>query len=136
VPFFTRAVAACSLLLVVLLAQLTTSCATQLPPESEWNQVQLWQRVGDTPPTYIPKGYGATRPRTSQEGTWVADKRDGKRFFIPNRGVPGCEAGVLMGEARKLTGYRHASGMTPGEKAFAYPVWLLFRVAAPVPLPE
>jgi hypothetical protein len=84
----------------------------------------------------VPKGYGTRRPRTAHEGTWVADKRDGRRFFIPKDGVPGWDAGVLMGEARKLTGYKPANTKTPGEKAFAYPVWFLMRLAAPVPLPD
>ena len=133
-PFFIRVVAVWSLVLGCLLA--TTSCATHATTEAEWNRLQIWQRVDDHPPTYVPKGYGATQPRTAREGTWVADKRDGRRFFIPKHGVPGWEAGVLLGEARKLTGYKPQNTKTPGEMAFAYPAWLLMRVAAPVPLPD
>ncbi len=78
-----------------------------VPPESEWNAVGLWQRVGNEPATYIPKGYPATGPRGSNDGTWYDDKRDGKRLFVPNAGVEGVPCNALQGEARKVTNWRN-----------------------------
>ena len=73
------------------------------PPESEWNAMGIWQRVGDNPTTYIPNGYPVSAPRSSETGIWMEDKRDGKRLFVPNEKVGEFGAGVLMGEARKVT---------------------------------
>lgn len=72
-------------------------------PESEWNALGVWQRVADDPATYIPKGYPINAPRGDKEGTWVVDKRDGKRLFAPKQKVGDLEPGVLMGEARKVS---------------------------------
>jgi hypothetical protein len=85
-------------------------------PESQWNRPGLWQRVADTPPTYIPVGYPRSAPRTEKEGTWVVDKRDSKRLFVPNTEVNGIGAGVLMGEAIKVTNWpvREMSQTRPG----------------------
>lgn len=85
-------------------------------PESEWNRPGLWQRVGDAPATYIPTGYPRSAPRTEKAGTWVVDKRDGKRLFVPNPDVNGVGAGVLMGEAIKVTNWpvREISQTVPG----------------------
>jgi hypothetical protein len=72
-------------------------------PESEWNNLGIWHRVGDTPPTYVPTGYGANQPRTDKDGMWFVDKRDGKRLFVPNHAVGHMDRGVLLGEAKKVT---------------------------------
>ena len=77
-----------------------------VPLESEWNAVGLWQRVGNDPATYIPKGYPAASPRGSNDGAWFDDKRDGKRLFVPNAGVEGVPCNALQGEARKVTNWR------------------------------
>jgi len=50
-------------------------------PESEWNRFGFWDRVGNSPPSFIPKGYPRSAPRTEKAGTRVADKWDGKRLF-------------------------------------------------------
>ena len=85
-------------------------------PEAVWNQSQLWERVADNPPTYIPTGYGRSTPRTETEGTWVVDERDGKRLFAPNVKVGDLEPGVLRGEARKATTWspREYTSTAPG----------------------
>jgi hypothetical protein len=85
-------------------------------PESEWNAPGFWQRVGDTPPSYIPAGYARSAPRTEKVGTWVVDQRDGKRLFVPNTPVDGKSPGVWMGEARKVTNWpaRETTRSTPG----------------------
>ncbi|MEO1836399.1 MAG: hypothetical protein ABGZ49_12995 [Akkermansiaceae bacterium] len=75
------------------------------PPESYWNKMQLWYRVGDEPATYLPKGYPAQAPRTELVGLWVVDKRDDKRFFIPNKGVKGFSRAALLGEAKGITNW-------------------------------
>jgi hypothetical protein len=123
-----RVVAVCSLLCGALSM---TSCASRpQQTEAEWNQLHIWQRVGDTPPTYVPKGYGVKQPRTPQEGTLIVDRRDGKRFFVPKGGVPGYSAGVLVGEAKKVTGYKHPSPRSPAENALVYPVCLLLSLGS------
>jgi hypothetical protein len=72
-------------------------------PESEWNESKNWKRVSDEPVTYIPTVYPTSAPRTEKEGTWLTDKRDGKRMFVPN-GIGGLiSTGVLIGEAKKIT---------------------------------
>jgi hypothetical protein len=73
------------------------------PPESVWNSLGIWQRIGDSPPTYIPKGYSRSLPRTEAEGVWFEDQRDGKRIFVPNNPVGGYNAEVLRHEAAKIT---------------------------------
>lgn len=70
-------------------------------PESEWNKSGLWQRVGDSPATYIPRSYARSAPRTENAGSWVVDQRDGKRFFVPKVPLDGMSPGVWMGEAKK-----------------------------------
>ncbi len=73
-------------------------------PTSNWNPLGIWQQVSDNPATYIPKGYPLSAPLNEDTGTWFADKRGGKRLFVPNTKVGNLEPGVLMGEARKVTG--------------------------------
>jgi hypothetical protein len=105
--------------IAVTSALLLTSCSTSVnlvevihgevkrhrepEPEATWNRMQLWQRVADDPPTYIPTGYGVSAPRTVSEGTWLVDERDGKRMFVPKTKVGDNEPGVLIGEATKIT---------------------------------
>ena len=52
-------------------------------PESKWNNNGWWRRISDDPPSYIPTNYSATAPRTKASGTWLVDRRDGKRLFVP-----------------------------------------------------
>ncbi|MCU0779640.1 MAG: hypothetical protein MUF04_00905 [Akkermansiaceae bacterium] len=73
------------------------------PPESVWNSVGIWQKIADSPPTYIPKGYPRSLPRTAAEGVWFQDQRDGKRIFVPNRPVGRYDAEILRHEAAKVT---------------------------------
>ena len=73
-------------------------------PESEWNVDRLWYRVEDDPPTYLPRGYGRARSRSPNAGTWITDKRDGKRLFVPKGGANGLPEAVLRAEARNATG--------------------------------
>jgi hypothetical protein len=77
-------------------------------PESEWNRLGDWKKVGNDPPTYIPRGYTADSPRTEKNGDWFVDARDGKRLFVPKQSTPGkysaiISPGVLRGEAAKIT---------------------------------
>lgn len=72
-------------------------------PESEWNALGIWRCVADQPATYIPKDYPASAPRGETQGSWIVDKRDGKRLFVPKVKVGDLELGVLMGEARKVS---------------------------------
>jgi hypothetical protein len=75
-------------------------------PESEWNRLEIWQKISDSPPTYIPKDYSRSLPRTESEGVWFVDKRDGKRLFAPNQTVGSYKPGVLRGEAAKITKWK------------------------------
>jgi hypothetical protein len=56
------------------------SCSST-PNPSDWNKLGWWHRVATDPPTYVPTGYAAIRPRTAQDGRWFIDRRDGKRVF-------------------------------------------------------
>lgn len=118
--------------MVLLGGLLMTSCASrpQANAEVEWNHLQIWRRVGDDPPTYVPKAYDVKKPRTLHEGTLIVDRRDGKRFFVPKEGVPGWSAGVLVGEARKATGYKHRSPRSPAENAIVYPLCMLLSLGS------
>lgn len=107
-----------------------TSCTSRPLAEAEWNHLQIWRRVGDDPPTYVPKAYGVKQSRTSHEGTMIVDRRDGKRFFVPKEGVPGWSAGVLVSEARKATGYKHPSPRSPAENAIVYPLCMLLSLGS------
>ena len=72
-------------------------------PESKWNDLGIWYRVSDDPPTYLPKGYGRHQPRGDSDGTWVVDARDGKRLFVPRGGVGDLPEGTLLADARLAT---------------------------------
>ena len=74
----------------------------KLRPESYWNVEGVWIRVGENPATYQPVGY--TGPMTEEAGEWVVDKRDGKRFFVPNVAVNDMSPGVLRHDALKNSG--------------------------------
>ena len=100
----------------LLAALLGVSCSSKPKTDADWNSLRLWQQVASPPPTYVPKGYGANRPRTDRDGTWFTDPRDGKRLFVPKDGVRGWEPGVLAGEAKKATGYDGRPRLTTGEK--------------------
>jgi hypothetical protein len=95
---------------------LAVSCTTHPKKVEDWNASKIWQQVNSTPPTYVPTGYGASRPRTDHDGTWFTDKRDGKRVLVPNQSVRGWEHGVLVGEAKKVTGYDDKPRLSPGQK--------------------
>ncbi|MGB0292547.1 MAG: hypothetical protein ACPGIA_08195 [Luteolibacter sp.] len=66
-------------------------------PESKWNKYGWWKRISDDPPSYIPKDYPVTAPRTRAHGDWFVDQRDGKRLFVPT----GDD--VLSADARVVT---------------------------------
>ena len=85
------------------------------PPESVWNANRVWQRVGDHPATYIPRGYSPSAPRGESHGRWFVDERDGKRLFVPNQGAGAMSAGVLRGEAIKSTLW-HSGSSIPGRQ--------------------
>ena len=85
------------------------------PPESEWNERRIWQRVGVNPPAYIPRGYSMSAPRTGSHGRWYEDVRDGKRLFVPHAGAGSMSEGVLRGEAIKATLW-HDSRSVPGRQ--------------------
>lgn len=93
-----------SVALILALAALSSACAGKTKMESEWNRLGLWHQVASDPPTYIPEGYPTTRPRSTHDGTWFTDRRDGKRFFVPQVRVNGFDHEVLETEARKITG--------------------------------
>ena len=75
-------------------------------PESKWNDLGIWYRVSDDPPTYLPKGYGRHQPRGDSDGTWVVDARDGKRLFVPKGGVGDLPEDTLLTDARLATNWR------------------------------
>jgi hypothetical protein len=119
---FPRTSCAVNQFFLVLLPGLLTCCVTSVSlndvigsmaersrgplPESRWNELGIWRRVADQPPTYIPKGYSISAPRTEKDGQWFDDKRDGKRLFVPNTEVNVYASGVLQGEARKITNWQ------------------------------
>ncbi|MCX6875520.1 MAG: hypothetical protein NTW21_17185 [Verrucomicrobia bacterium] len=72
-------------------------------PEAEWNRLGIWHRIASNPPTYLPVGYAASRPRGERDGTWLVDARDHKRLFVPNEPVNGLSPEVLKAEATKAT---------------------------------
>lgn len=109
-PFFARG------LCLLVCSLLATSCATRSKPDAAWNSLKIWHQVASNPPTYVPAGYGATQPRTDHDGTWFMDKRDGKRVFVPNQPMRHWEHGVLLGEAKKVTGYDDKPRLSPGQK--------------------
>lgn len=119
-----------------LLGACLSSCAMHPPAEAEWNSLHIWQRLPGDPPAYVPTGYKASLPRTEREGTWFSDKRDGKRLFVPSLKVGPWEPATLIGEAKKVTGFRQPSTKSLAKKAFAIPVWFLARVGARVPVPD
>ena len=73
-------------------------------PESRWNALGFWQKIGNDPPTYVPKGYASSPPVGNSHGTWFVDPRDGKRLFAPNTAYRGQSAGAWRGDAMKITG--------------------------------
>lgn len=106
-------------LCLLVLSMLSISCATRPKPNAaDWNQLKIWRQVGVNPPTYVPTGYGADQPRTERDGTWFTDQRDGKRLFVPNQATRGMEHGVLLGEAKKVTGHDNKPRLSPGQKAW------------------
>lgn len=70
-------------------------------PESEWNRERTWKRISDGPPSYVPYNYEGT---PGEDGEWVTDARDGKRFFIPAEEFDGLSPAVLRAEASKALG--------------------------------
>ncbi len=76
----------------------------KLLPETEWNNLGIWQRISEQPATYIPQGFGVSAPGGENDGRWFVDKRDGKRLFVPNGKVGEISNGVLEGEAMKIVG--------------------------------
>jgi hypothetical protein len=100
----------------VLFSLLATSCAIRSKPDADWNGLKIWHQVASNPQTYVPTGYGVNQPRTVRDGTWFTDKRDGKRVFVPNQPMRGWEHGVLIGEAKKVTGYDSKPRLAPGQK--------------------
>lgn len=101
---------------MLVLSLLSISCATRSKLGADWNKLRIWHQVASNPPTYVPTGYGASQPRTDRDGTWFTDKRDGKRVFVPNQAIRGWERGVLLGEAKKVTGYDGKPRLSPGQK--------------------
>lgn len=71
-------------------------------PESEWNEMGLWRKVGSAPATYVPKGY-VSSPQDGPSGRWLIDERDGKRLFVPAASHLGYSHQVWESEARKIT---------------------------------
>jgi hypothetical protein len=121
----------------LLAALLCASCSTGKKPDADWNSLHLWQQVASPPPTYVPTGYGAERPRTDRDGTWFTDQRDGKRLFVPKHAVRGWEPGVLTGEAKKATGFDSRRRLTAGEKAWWGTLFFLGGLAqVQVPPPD
>ena len=51
--------------------------------ESKWNNVGVWKRVAENPPTYLPRGCPTKVMRVSSKGRWITDKRDGKQDGRP-----------------------------------------------------
>lgn len=125
---FTRA----GCLLVASL--LCVSCSSGPKHDPDWNSQRLWQQVAYPPPTYVPTGYAAHRPRTDSDGTWFTDPRDGKRLFVPKDGTPGWPPGVLAGEAKKATGFDGKPRLTAGEKVW-WGTTALFGAMAGVKVP-
>lgn len=121
---------------VLVASLLCVSCSTGPKLDPDWNSQRLWQQVATPPPTYVPAGYAAHRPRTNRDGTWFTDPRDGKRLFVPKDGVPGWPPGVLAGEAKKAIGYK-PPGPSAKEKAKWFAAFLLFGLGGvSVPPPD
>ena len=70
-------------------------------PESKWNVVGVWKRVGDSPPTFLPAGCSASDLLVASRGQWITDQRDGKRFFVPEGGTSDFTESVLLCDAKK-----------------------------------
>ncbi len=68
--------------------------------EETWNRSGIWQQVGDQPPTFIPAGIPALSD--DAPGCWFTEKK-GKRLFVPDESAGELAAGVLRGEAQKVT---------------------------------
>lgn len=109
-PFFVRR------LCFLIFALLAASCTTRPKLAEDWNAPRIWHQVASNPPAYVPTGYGVKQPRTDRDGTWFTDRRDGKRIFVPKQPVRGWEHGVLIGEAKKVTGYDDKPRLSPGQK--------------------
>ena len=73
----------------------------RIVPEGEWNAEHVWRRLSNNPAVYVPAAYPSDQPRSASDGEWVEDERDGKRFFVPNSGVPGMSGSVLKNDALK-----------------------------------
>lgn len=84
-------------------------------PEADWNHDKLWYRIADAPPTYLPKGYSRGRSLGPNAGSWMVDKRDGKRIFIPKGGVGDIPEGTYRSVARYATQWQ------PHDKAMGSP---------------
>lgn len=71
--------------------------------KDDWDPVNIWYRVSDNPPTYLPKGTPASTPLDTAHGTLFVDAVDGWRFFVPKGGAAGYSEGTLRGQADKIT---------------------------------
>lgn len=117
---------------LVVLVQLCSCCAPEKEPG--WNHLNLWHQVGSQPPSYIPAGYGARRPRSEHDGTWFTDQRDGKRLFVPKTPVGRLTPGILTGEAKKATGNDDKPKLSPGQK-ICWGIMAFIAALADVKLP-
>ncbi|BCX48018.1 hypothetical protein HAHE_19260 [Haloferula helveola] len=77
---------------------------SRAPEESTWNADGVWQRQAGDPPVYVPKGYSGSADES--QGSFVTDKRDKKRFFIPSGGAGGISEAVLRNDAYSNSGGR------------------------------
>jgi hypothetical protein len=84
-------------------------------PESEWNKDNLWYRVSDAPPSYLPKGFSRGRSTGPYAGTWMVDERDGKRLFIPKGGLGDIPEGTFQSVAQYATQWRPRSNSMEGK---------------------
>jgi hypothetical protein len=78
--------------------------------ESEWNRLKVWKKIKANPPTYIPKEYSASSPRSDADGRWFEDERDGKRLFVPYAAQGGYSPSALAGDSRKIVNWRYSKG--------------------------
>ena len=87
---------------VALLPALLLSACSHIDHAQTLENAELWRKVSDKPLTYVPRDW-PKREATEGRGEWVADARDGTRYFVPRGECGGRTSGVWRGEAMKST---------------------------------
>ena len=85
-----------------LLPALLLSACSHIDHAQTLENAELWRKVSDKPLTYVPRDWPKGEA-TEGRGEWVADVRDGTRYFVPRGECGGRTSGVWRGEAMKST---------------------------------